>query len=202
LVLHGYTAPYEKIRVEIIMTAPPKDLGDQILTAMRRVMRAVDLHSRRLIRVHGLTTPQVLVLKELLRNEELMISDLAKRIRLSQATVTDILNRLERRELVRRTRSTVDKRRVYVAATPQGHALLKDAPPLLQEHFLSKLRSLADWEQNLLLSSLQRIAAMMDAEHIDAAPLLSNGPVTSSQEGPEAADPDAAGDSPAYGAPS
>jgi len=36
---------------------------------------------------------------------------------------------------------------------------------------------LPDWEQNLLLSSLQRIAAMMGVEHIEVAPALSSSPV-------------------------
>jgi hypothetical protein len=67
-------------------------------------------------------------------------------------------------------------------ATEQARETLKGSPPLLQERFLDQFLALADWEQNLLLSSLQRIAAMMDAEHIEAAPVLSSGPVTASSE--------------------
>jgi DNA-binding MarR family transcriptional regulator len=160
------------------MSSSEKDLSDQVLSALRRVIRAVDLHSRQLVRTHGLTSPQLLALNTLLRSGELTVGELARKLSLSESTVTDILNRLGKRGLVARSRSPEDKRRVLVMATDQTRELLKDAPPLLQERFLDELRDLAEWEQNLLLSSLQRIATMMDAEHIDAAPVLSNGPVT------------------------
>lgn len=160
------------------MSSSREDLGDQILTALRRVIRAVDLHSRQLVLSHGLTSPQVLALNALIRNGEITVGLLAKKLSLSQATVTDILKRLEKRGLVARTPSTEDKRRVLVMATDQARKTLKGSPPLLQERFLDQFGALADWEQNLLLSSLQRIAAMMDAERIDAAPVLSSGPVT------------------------
>jgi len=164
------------------MASSQEDLGDQVLTSLRRVIRAVDLHSRQLVRSHGLTSPQVLVLNTLIRSGQISSGVVAKKLSLSQATVTDILKRLEKRGLVVRSRSTEDKRRVLVTATEQARETLKGSPPLLQERFLDQFTALADWEQNLLLSSLQRIAAMMDAEHIEAAPVLSSGPVTASSE--------------------
>ena len=48
----------------------------------------------------------------------------------------------------------------------------------MQERFLEKFRALEQWEQLLLLSTVQRIANMMDAEDIDMAPILASGPVT------------------------
>jgi hypothetical protein len=66
---------------------------------------------------------------------------------------------------------------VLVEATNSGLAILKQSPPLLQDRFAQQFNNLQDWEQTQLLSSLQRIAAMMDAEDIDAAPVLSSGSV-------------------------
>jgi DNA-binding MarR family transcriptional regulator len=167
------------------MAKAPGDLCDQVLTTIRRLIRAIDLHSRQLVRSHGLTSPQALTLSTLIRDGDCTVGELAKQLSLSQATLTDILNRLVKRGLVQRSRSTIDKRRVQVTATRQAKELLKDAPPLLQERFLVEFRNLADWEQSLLLSSLQRIATMMDAEHIEAAPVLSNGPMTASPGVPD-----------------
>jgi DNA-binding PadR family transcriptional regulator len=96
--------------------------------------------------------------------------------------VTDILNRLESRELIMRVRDTVDRRRVLVEITEQGLALLKESPPLLQERFIQRFSELEDWEQTQLLASLQRVAAMMGAEDIDASPVLSSGPVRTAPE--------------------
>lgn len=147
-----------------------------MIAALRRVIRAVDLHSRTLVESHGLTGPQALILKAL-QGGSISAGELATRVSLSQGTVTDILNRIEQRGLVKRLRDTQDRRRVLVVATDAGLALLEQSPPLLQECFAQRFNNLQDWEQTQLLASLQRIAAMMDAEDIDAAPVLSSGSV-------------------------
>ena len=67
-----------------------------------------------------------------------------------------------------------------------GRAALIDAPQPLQEHFIQKFCELEAWEQSLLLSSMQRIALMMDATEIDAAPVLEIDPMhVSSQKNPD-----------------
>lgn len=156
--------------------------------ALRRVIRAVDLHSRALVRSHGLTAPQALVLREIAAAGELPVGGVAQRVNLSHATITDIVNRLERRGLVVRTRSETDRRRVLVRATPEASQTLKRAPPLLQDAFAARFAKLADWEQTLLLSSLQRIAALMDAERLEAAPVLAAGTVEEAAEATAGAD--------------
>ncbi len=157
---------------------------DQVLTALRRVIRAVDLHSRQLVQSHGLTGPQALILKAL-ADQALSAGALAGRVSLSQGTVTDIVNRLEQRGLVTRLRSESDRRRVMVELSPAGRDCLASSPPLLQDRFASRFAELDDWEQSMLLASLQRIAAMMDAGELDAAPLLSSGPVRATPEAVE-----------------
>ena len=160
------------------------DIGDQVIVALRRVIRAVDLHSRTLLESHGLTGPQAIILKAL-QNGSLPAGELATRVSLSQGTVTDILNRLEKRGLISRIRDAKDRRRVLVEATDAALTLLEQSPPLLQESFAQRFSNLHDWEQPQLLASLQRIAAMMDAEDIDAAPVLSSGSVQATAQAVE-----------------
>jgi len=155
---------------------------EQVLMALRRITRAIDLHSRRLLQSHGLTGPQALLLKSLLDGGETSVGSLAQRISLSQATVTDILNRLEKRGLVRRVRSEVDRRRVYVEATAECNRLLENSPPLLQEQFAERFDALEEWEQTLMLSTLQRVAVMMDVRNLSVSPILTPGPVTALPE--------------------
>lgn len=45
------------------------DIGDAVIIALRRVIRALDLHSRTLVESHGLTGPQALILKALVRGQ-------------------------------------------------------------------------------------------------------------------------------------
>ena len=159
-----------------------KDISDQVVVALRRIVRAIDLHSRRLAQEFGLTGPQVVVLKELKRHGEMHVAELAKSVNLSHATVTDILNRLEKRGLIERTRSIVDRRRIMVMPTEQAISLVEKSPPLLQEEFSERLENLHDWEITQILSVLQRVALMMDAQEVEASPLLATGSMTAEPE--------------------
>lgn len=148
------------------------DVAEQVLVALRRILRASALQSKALAQRTGITTPQLLVLRALGTAGELTVSGISRAVNLSQATVTAIVDRLEKRTLVTRERSESDRRRVNVKLTPGAEELLASAPSPLQENFTSALSKLADWEQTQILSSLQRVASMMDASDIPAAPLL------------------------------
>lgn len=148
---------------------------DEVLIALRRVIRATDLHSKHLAKTTGLTAPQILLLQTIRDKGEVTIGELANDISLSQATVTSILDRLEKRELVFRERSTEDKRKVHAYLTEAGTDMLKDAPMPLQDQFARQFNDLQQWEQTMIIASLQRIAHMMDAQHIDASPVLDIG---------------------------
>ncbi|MBZ2190183.1 MarR family transcriptional regulator [Alcanivorax sp. JB21] len=154
---------------------------DEVLIALRRIIRATDMYSRRLSKIAGLTAPQLLVMQAIARQGEMTMGDIADEVSLSQATITTILDRLEKRELIQRLRGSTDKRRVYAHLTESGTELLARAPTPLQEEFISRFASLSDWEQSLILSSLQRVAAMMNADDIDASPVLDLGAMDRAQ---------------------
>lgn len=160
----------------------PNEVEDQIVASIRRIIRAIDLQSRRLLDKHRLTGPQLATLREADKLGEISVSTLARAVHLSQPTVSGILNRLERRGLVVRKRSAGDRRSVVIGVTEEGLRVLEAAPSLLQDRFRSELARLEEWERHGLLSALERIASMMDAEGIDAAAILEVGPVSQSAD--------------------
>ena len=87
---------------------------DEILISLRRIMRATDLQSQQLSRQSGLTVPQLLVMQAIAKEGSPSTSTLARHIVVSQATVTRIIDRLERDGLVKREKSSKDKRVVNV----------------------------------------------------------------------------------------
>ncbi len=144
----------------------------ELLIALRKVIRAIDLHSKHLNKTSGLTSPQLLIMQEIAKISGINSGQVAKNINLSAATVTNILDRLESKNLISRVRDTKDKRKVGLYLTEGGEALLLKAPQPLQEHFIKNFDNLAEWEQSQLLSSIERLADMMNANELDAAPLL------------------------------
>lgn len=148
---------------------------DEVLTSLRRVIRAIDLHSKQLVKTASVTGPQLRLL-QLIRSEQRATSrELADAMSLSQATVTSILDRLEGRGLIERVRSQTDKRKVHPTLTAQGQLILDKAPAALQDSFVRKFDQLQRWEQHMMIASLQRVAEMMDAGAIDASPFLDIG---------------------------
>lgn len=158
------------------------DQEAQVLVNIRKIIRATDLYSRRLSKQVGLTTPQLLILQAIKALSTVSIKTLSNEVALSQATVTTIIDRLEARGLVTRQRSTKDKRVVHPALTELGETMVEQAPTPLQDLFRIQFAELEDWEKSMIVASLQRVAGMMNAEDIDASPILHVG-VADEQEG-------------------
>jgi DNA-binding MarR family transcriptional regulator len=148
------------------------DRSDELLASIRKIIRAVDLHSKVLLKKYGLTGPQLMILNEIGKSSELMVTEIAKQISLSQATVTTILDRLEHQGFIMRKRGQSDKRKVYIEASEKTKEILASKPSLLQADFIDRFTRLKDWEQTLLLSSLQRVASMMEAEELESVSIL------------------------------
>ena len=151
---------------------------EQVLISLRQIIRATDIFSRQLSKKVGLTAPQLLILQAIQAVGAVSISTLAKEVSLSQATVTTIIDRLESRGLVARHRSSQDKRIVHATLTPEGVAMVEQAPRPLQDVFSKRFDGLADWEKSMIVAALQRVASMMNAEDIDASPVLHVGGTT------------------------
>ena len=151
---------------------------EELLVAIRRVIRAIDLRSKKLSKDVGITGPQLLVIQELGADPGITATQVSDIVNLSQATVTSILDRLESKGMVERVRSESDRRRIALYLTDLGKSTLKSAPRSMEDSFIDKFSTLEDWEQSLLLSSVQRVANMMDANDLDAAPILNIGDIT------------------------
>lgn len=107
----------------------------RLLKALRRIARAVDVHSRQIDRQVGLTVPQLVVLTIVQETGEVTGRAISERADLSHATVVGILDKLEFKGLIERYRSLTDRRIVHVRLTERGLAILRAAPPALGRRF-------------------------------------------------------------------
>jgi DNA-binding MarR family transcriptional regulator len=101
----------------------------QIMQSIRRIVRAVDLYSRKLKSRCDLTAPQLVCLSTIVEHTPLTVSEIAKRVFLSSSTVVGILDRLETRGLIRRERSTSDRRVVNILASDLGRKTARGLLP-------------------------------------------------------------------------
>ena len=145
---------------------------DDALIAMRQISRATGSDSRALAKASALSVSQLIALQEIKRAGTISPSKLAESMSLSRGTMTTLLNKLYARELVNREGDATDKRRWFFSLTKFGEKILEQAPPMLHDQFSEKFGQLQPWEQSQIVSALERIVALLNAENIDAAPIL------------------------------
>lgn len=143
-----------------------------VLRSLQRIIRAVDLHSKQLKSTHELTSPQLLCLLAVAEEGQITTSAVAQKVYLSTSTVVGILDRLEKRNLVARKRDTNDRRVVNVSITKIGQKVVDNAPSPLQENLANSLAKLPRLEQSTIALSLKRIVDLMEAQDLEAAPIL------------------------------
>jgi DNA-binding MarR family transcriptional regulator len=151
------------------------DYEYRILSALRRVVRSVDIYSKKLNTELGLTTPQLLCLHALAKSESMILTDLAREVHLGVSTVNGIIDRLEAKHFLTRNRSAEDRRKVGLQISFAGREVIAKAPSLLQDKLSASLAELSDSEQLAITESLELVVKLMEAEKIDASPNLFPG---------------------------
>lgn len=136
----------------------------------------------------GLTGPQLTVIKMLEQLGDLSLSSLSERIRAQNSTVTGIIDRMEREGLVRRERSTSDRRVVLIRLSEKGARLAQKIEVEPMEIFRSALSALSrDDVRDLLriLTKLQkRVRARVAAEALQVeANAKSGGSKSGAEDG-------------------
>lgn len=140
-----------------------------VLGDIRGIIRASDIHSKRLQRMTGLTTAQALILRAINELGEVTTKAVSDEVALSQATVTTVLDRLETNGFVERYRSAKDKRIVHAKLTKKGKSILKSMPDLMDEKFIARFSALSAKRRKEISSVLSETARMMNAGASDAA---------------------------------
>jgi len=141
---------------------PDEKSDEAILCALRRISNALMQHSREFSGRYHLSLAQVLCLKLLIAEGPMTSSELARRMYLSHATITWMVDRLEGGGFVVRSRDDVDRRRVTVSVTEQGRRTAERVPLSLQGRFSSELAALPPGRRKAIAGVLEQVLKMME----------------------------------------
>lgn len=161
----------------IPLAPPPPGCDLRVLRAIRRIIRAVDLYSKKLEGAFGLTVPQLVCLHTVIDKGPLTAAGISREVHLSPSTLVWILDRLEEKGWIVRERDAADRRQVLVSATEAGRELAVRTPSPLQDRLATALRGLPEAEQETIARSLERVVELMEARDLDASPILETGPL-------------------------
>jgi DNA-binding MarR family transcriptional regulator len=131
---------------------------DSVLEAVLYLYTESRRLTKELARRANLTGPQLTVIKMLEGLGDLSLSELSDRIRAQNSTVTGIIDRMEREELVVRARSTEDRRVVHIKLTDKGRRIAKEIDIEPMEIFRAALEGLSASETRELMKILTKVA--------------------------------------------
>jgi DNA-binding MarR family transcriptional regulator len=110
----------------------------------------------------GLTAPQIHALLWLGHDGPLTMGEIARRVSVTEKTVTGIVDRLERDGFLRRERDAADRRVVRARATARGAALSRDIEDGVHEKLVRLLGLLDAGDRRSLVGILERLAARLE----------------------------------------
>lgn len=132
-----------------------------IILALRKIMQQMDLYSRHLNKYYGFTVPQISCLYEIYENGIMTLSSLSKRVYLSMSTLVGVIDRLEEKEFVKRTRDIKDRRIIYIDITEKGKEFVSATPSLLHNRLTENLHVLTEEEQITLVHSISLLVNLL-----------------------------------------
>ena len=129
---------------------------EAVMNTIRTADMLFDLIGR-LLRPLNVSAAGGLVLGILRDHGQMSPSEIGDRLTVTRATVTGVVDSLERRGFVRRSANPADRRSLIVEITPLGLTVLQQVRTIIHRHEKAWLSALSDTEIRTYIESLQRI---------------------------------------------
>ncbi len=145
-----------------------------ILIKIRKIVRSIDIESKKIQKEYGVSIPQVLCLSFLNSSPHYQAtqSEIKNFLNLNPSTVSGIINRLEKKGFLARLPKTGDKRIVNIVLTSAGEKHLSTIPSLLHEQLSSKLEKLERTELLNVEKSLDTLIDLLNIDELNAFPMI------------------------------
>jgi MarR family transcriptional regulator, 2-MHQ and catechol-resistance regulon repressor len=148
------------INKELELERPIEDIRHETVLNIVRTANIISLKGESLFRRFGLTEAQFNVLFALKYKEhEWTQSDLGKRLVVTRASVTSVLDKLEEKGLVVRKAVPQNRRIYHVNLTPKGLSLVNEVEPVYRKRIHEALAAYSDTECRTLINALEHIRA-------------------------------------------
>jgi len=145
----------------------PRDLVKQIIFQIRRLTQAKELYTKELNKKYQVSASQLNSLIALYEQGSLPPSQIARHIMVKSSTVTGIIDRLEQKGLVTRSRTSPDRRVITVELTEPGRTLAENAPPPIQQKVVEGLERLPKSEMEKIVLGLNMLTQMLDVQDLE-----------------------------------
>jgi DNA-binding MarR family transcriptional regulator len=145
-----------------------------VLINIRKIVRSLNLESKRIQKEFGISIPQLLCMDFLAMqpNFQSTTTAIAQYLNLNLSTVTGIVGRLENKSYVARLPKSGDKRINLITLTAKGSKLLENSPELMHQQLSKKLVNIPENQLVALKDSLQLLVYIFRLEDESASPMI------------------------------
>jgi DNA-binding MarR family transcriptional regulator len=133
-----------------------------IVESIRRLVRAEYLDSQKMSKQYGLTGPQSLILRLLIKKGALSSADLSRQMYVTPSNITGIIDRLEKKGLVERIRKQGDRRVALITLTQSGQKLGQTIPDPIEKKIVNQLADLEPEHLQILAMAMNQILNLID----------------------------------------
>jgi DNA-binding MarR family transcriptional regulator len=157
------------LELETQAKATSEETAEELLDTVPRVMRAIR-HQMRRHRGVGLSVPEFRTMAFVNRHEGISLSQVADHIGLTLPSMSKLVDGLVGRKLVEREFNRQDRRRVTLALTPRGLAILQAARAPTQAYLADVLAALPPGEQATVVRAMQVLRPLFTSPWEKAMP--------------------------------
>ena len=144
------------------------DKIDKNVESIEKYLRKVDWiirkKGREILNDINITDPQFIALQYLVNEQQLTIGELSQKMALACSTITDLIDRMEKSDLVLRERDDQDKRVVRLKALPKAFDIVKQVLEKRRKYLSEKLVGLNENDKEFLLKGLENLYNAMISE--------------------------------------
>ena len=145
-----------------------QDQIKQVIYLIRRLIQAEEFYTKELEKKYRVSVPQLGCLLALYENGPMPPSQVAKHIMVKSSTVTGIIDRLEQKGLVERSRISSDRRVITIGLTESGRMLAQNSPLPIQERIVDGYKNLPSNEREDIIRALKKLSSMLDSNAMEA----------------------------------
>jgi DNA-binding MarR family transcriptional regulator len=140
-----------------------KDVAD-IEKYLRKIDYIIRIKGREILNDFNITAPQFSALQILINNGDMTIGELSQKMSLACSTITDLIGRMERTELVKRKKDEKDKRVVRIEVLPKGFDILEKVLDKRRKFLEDKLDNFDEEHKQILTKGLNELYTAMNEE--------------------------------------
>ncbi|MBL7178943.1 MAG: MarR family transcriptional regulator [Desulfobacterales bacterium] len=143
------------------------DSTKEIIFSIRRLIQASELYTKELNKKYQVSAAQLNCILTLKEYGSLPPSQVAKYMMVKSSTVTGVVDRLESKGMVERSRNSPDRRVITIQLTGVGKMLAENAPPPIQQKIIDGLKKLTEVERAQIVNSLHMLTGMLDVQDLE-----------------------------------